>query len=119
LLSLPRLLGTTLADVPAGVPYLSADPALVRQWRERLDHLAGFRVGVAWRGSRHSDEQGRSIPLRDFAPLAAVPGVRLVSLQRGPGAEELAAAAAPAAYELGEGVDGAAGAFMDTAAVVR
>ena len=36
LLSLPRLLGTTVANVPARVPYIAADPALVDCWRERL-----------------------------------------------------------------------------------
>ena len=35
----------------------------------------------------------RSIPLAEFAPLAEVPGVRLISLQKGAGTEQLAAAA--------------------------
>jgi ADP-heptose:LPS heptosyltransferase len=100
------------------VPYLFADPALVRQWQERLRPLTGFRIGIAWRGSKYSDEQHRSLPLRSFAPLAALPGVRLVSLQRGAGAEQLAAAAALAVADLGSGVD-EAGAFVDTAAVMQ
>ena len=37
LLSLPRLLGTTRAGIPAGVPYLFADPALVESWRRQRD----------------------------------------------------------------------------------
>jgi tetratricopeptide (TPR) repeat protein len=118
LLSLPHLLGTTLESVPAAVPYLSADPSLVRQWWEQLRPLTGFRIGIAWQGSKYSDEQRRSLPLRSLAPLAAVPGVRLVSLQKGAGVEQLAAAADLGVAELGEGVD-QAGAFVDTAAVMQ
>jgi hypothetical protein len=59
------------------------------------------------------------MPLSAFAPMSAVPGVRLVSLQKGAGREQLGAAGAPAVTELGDGVDEAAGAFMDTAAVLR
>ena len=33
LMSLPAILKTTLATVPASVPYLFADPALVEHWR--------------------------------------------------------------------------------------
>ena len=66
LVSLPRLLGTTPETVPAAVPYLSADPALVRQWHERLRPLTGFRVGVAWQGNPTHPEQHRFMPLRSL-----------------------------------------------------
>ena len=33
LMSLPGLLGTTLATIPASVPYLAAEPAKLEQWR--------------------------------------------------------------------------------------
>ncbi len=36
LMSLPVAFGTTLATIPANVPYLSADPATVERWRPRL-----------------------------------------------------------------------------------
>src|SRR5262249_39924272 len=51
LLSLPRIFGTTLATVPADVPYLSADPALVQRWRQELAGAPGLKVGVAWQGN--------------------------------------------------------------------
>jgi Flp pilus assembly protein TadD len=92
LLSLPRLLHTTLATVPADVPYLKADPALVETWRRRLQPLDGFRVGIAWQGNPHHKwDRWRSAPLAALAPVAGVPGLRLVSLQQGPGAEQLPA----------------------------
>ncbi len=53
--------------------------------------MPGFKVGIAWQGDPHyPDDRHRSILLAHFAALAAVPGVRLVSLQKGHGREQLA-----------------------------
>ncbi|HJT76014.1 MAG TPA: tetratricopeptide repeat protein, partial [Gemmataceae bacterium] len=121
LLSLPGLLGTTLATVPAGVPYLHAEPERVARWRQRLGAASEFRVGVVWQGNpRHAWDRHRSTPLACFAPLAEVAGVGLYSLQKGPGVEQLRAAAGrPAVVDLGEELDAAGGAFRDTAAVMQ
>src|SRR5438874_8274353 len=37
---LPGILRTTLATIPADIPYLSADPELVQKWRKDLDRFA-------------------------------------------------------------------------------
>ena len=86
-----------------------------RNWR-RID---GFKIGIVWQGSRdfHLDHL-RSIPLAQFAPLASLPGVRLVSLQKGFGSEQVAAVDFPV-LDLSGRLDEAAGPFMDTAAVIR
>src|SRR5262249_13511851 len=90
LMSLPALLGTTLRTVPADVPYLAADPDLVGRWRRELARLPGVKVGIAWQGNPdYPWDRHRSVPLREFAPLARVPGVCLVGLQKGPGTEQL------------------------------
>ncbi len=60
----------------------------------------------------------RSIPLPHFAPLAAVPGVRLVSLQKGFGCEQIAGIDFPL-VDWSTRIDAAAGPFMDTAAIVK
>ena len=50
----------------------------------------GFKIGIVWQGNpKFGDDQFRSIPLRCFEPLARVEGVKLVSLQQGPGTEQL------------------------------
>src|SRR5262249_36015375 len=51
LMSLPGLLGVTLEDTVAAVPYLKADEARVEAWRSRLAQVEGFRVGVVWQGN--------------------------------------------------------------------
>jgi hypothetical protein len=90
LMSLPAVFGTTLETVPADVPYLSADPDRVERWRRFLAELPGRKVGVAGQGNpRHRWDRFRSAPLSAFAPLAAVPGVTLVSLQHGLAAAQI------------------------------
>ncbi len=120
LLSLPRVLGTTLASVPANVPYVFADNDLVKRWQGELKRLNGFRVGIAWQGDpAYRCDRDRSIPLRHFAPLARVPGVRLINLQKGPGVEQLREVAGLVpVLDLGPRLDEKTGAFMDTAAVM-
>lgn len=82
-LDLPALFGTTLASVPAAVPYLQAEPEAAACWRVRADALEGRRIGLCWAGgARYQHDRRRSIPTAALAPLAAVPGVSWVSLQK-------------------------------------
>ncbi|HJT78306.1 MAG TPA: DUF6165 family protein [Gemmataceae bacterium] len=121
LVSLPGLLGTTLSNIPAEVPYLFADPDLVAHWRRELAPVSGFRVGIAWQGSpQHPWDRHRSIPLNLFEPLARIPGIRLISLQQGHGTEQLTSLADRIPIlTLGELLDKASGPFMDTAAILH
>ena len=121
LVSLPRLLGTTLATVPADVPYLFADADLVERWQRELSGYHAFRVGIAWQGNpKFPGDRTRSIPLRHYAPLARVEGVRLFSLQKGAGSEQLREPGKDfPVIDLGRVLDEKTGAFMDTAAVMK
>lgn len=80
LLSMPHAFGTTLADIPARVPYLHASAERVEAWRQRLP--AGTRrVGIAWSGNPlHTNDRNRSIPLALFRAIQAQ-GCTFVSLQ--------------------------------------
>jgi tetratricopeptide (TPR) repeat protein len=119
LLSLPGIFHTTPDTVPADVPYLFADPGLVQHWQRELGSGLEFRVGIAWQGNpKFKADRQRSIPLAEFAPLAAVEGVKLYSLQKGFGSEQVKAVSFPV-VDLGPRLDETAGAFMDTAAVMR
>jgi tetratricopeptide (TPR) repeat protein len=117
LLSLPGILKTSVTTIPAPIPYLAAKPALVEQWRKRLSQLDGFKIGISWQGNpKFRGDNFRSIPLRYFAPLAQVPGVHLISVQKGVGTEQLAEfrklfPVMDLASELGD--------FADTAAVLK
>jgi hypothetical protein len=119
-MSLPRILGTTLETVPATVPYLQARSELVDKWRGELSKVSGLKVGIAWQGSpRYRADWQRSIPLARFKPLAGVRGVKLVSLQKGPGQEQLSGIGFPV-WDLAERLDTSeTGPFLDTAAVMQ
>ncbi|HEY2009256.1 MAG TPA: tetratricopeptide repeat protein [Rhizomicrobium sp.] len=117
LMSLPLAFGVTLDGIPAPVPYLRAEPERAASWRARLG-TGGFRVGIAWQGKPGVIDEGRSIALREFAPLAAIPGVRLISLQKGLGSGQLADADF-ATETLGADFDSGPDAFLDSAAVMQ
>jgi tetratricopeptide (TPR) repeat protein len=120
LMSLPFRFGTTLATIPAEVPYLTADPGLVAEWKQKLSGHEGFRVGIAWQGNPgFAADRLRSFPLDLFESLARVEGVQLVSLQKGAGTEQLKELAGRfPVIDLGSALDEASGPFMDTAAVM-
>ena len=121
LLSLPRIFHTTLETIPAEVPYLFADEELIAKWREVLGRIEGFKVGINWQGNpKYPGDRQRSMPLAHFQPLAEVPGVRLVSLQHGLGTEQIPQVADRFEVVQLEGdIDRSAGAFMDTAAIMK
>jgi tetratricopeptide (TPR) repeat protein len=123
LLSLPLALNTRLDTIPAQVPYLAAEPERIAHWRQRLRTLPGLRIGVAWQGNVAVEKliwaRGRSIPLAVLEPLAQLAGVRLVSLQKGPGVEQLRTVPfAERIVDLGAELDCGPDAFLDTAAVM-
>lgn len=121
LLSLPGMLGATDRNVPAAVPYLFADPALAERWREEIGPPKGLRIGIAWQGNPvFPQDCHRRIPLGAFAPLARIPGVRLIGLQRGFGREQLADAPTHGmeVVDLGGRLEAAGGGFVETAAAI-
>jgi hypothetical protein len=90
LLSLPSFLGIPPEAKVAAVPYLKADPERVEYWRSELANIQGLKVGITWQGSKvHKGDRLRSVALTRFAPLAAIPGVTLLSIQKGAGTEQL------------------------------
>lgn len=116
LLSLPDLLAIDQDAIAGDVPYLRADPSLLAPWRNRLG--GGVKIGIAWRGGEPMFEgRRRSIPLAAFAPLAALPGVRLISLQKGEGRQDIDAVPFGVEDPTDE-MDEGEGAFLDTAAVM-
>ena len=119
LLHIPRALGLDPKRYAENVPYISADPARVKSWARKMASK-DFKVGICWGGNRESPaEKGRSAPLEAFAPLAAIPGVRLFSLQKGQPVEEIKTASfRRELYDFGDQFDADGQAFLDTAAIM-
>jgi tetratricopeptide (TPR) repeat protein len=155
MLSLPRIFGTSMQSIPRAVPYLSPASRLVEYWKSAecevrsaeskvplsTTHSAlctpQFFIGIAWQGSpTYRYDRQRSIPLVQFGRLAEVDSIRLVSLQKGPGTEQLLKECGVRSAECGvekkpnairtvqsalctPELDGASGPFMDTAALMK
>ena len=119
LVSLPRAFKTRADTIPAAIPYLRAEEALIAKWAERIGRY-GFRIGISWQGSPNPKaDMARAMPLRSFAPLARIPGVRLISLQKNGGVDQLADGEHGfVVEELGQDFDAGPDAFVDTAAVM-
>ena len=120
MLSLPLVFGTTLATIPAKVPYIATDEALVDKWRARLGG-GDFKIGICWSGSltHIKGHNGRIFPLTCLEPLAKLLGVRLVSLQKGEGEGDLKSLPAGITVDSFDDLDAGPDAFVDTAAIMR
>ncbi len=83
LMSLPGVLGHPRGAFPSG-PFITVDDAARERWEERLVHTgSALRVGMVWSGSRTNPAgRYRSVPIAALAPLADVPGVVYVDLQK-------------------------------------
>jgi len=112
--SLPLAFSTTLATIPSPGGYLSADPARVALWRQRLGPARRPRVAIAWRGSAaHRNDASRSIDLARLAPHLPA-GIEYLSLQKDMRAGDAAALRAiPGARDLGASLED----FDDSAAL--
>jgi tetratricopeptide (TPR) repeat protein len=119
LMSLPHRL--KLSSIPTAAPYLRAEPRRVEAWRARVG-TGGLKVGISWQGGVWQGGPAvtaRSFHLRELFALCRLGGVRLISLQKNLGVEQLAALPPGMRVEtLGEDFDSGPDAFADTAAVM-
>ena len=122
MMSVPAALGTDLHSIPSSAAYLSADVDRVAEWRARLGDAGRYRIGIAWQGNLEHEQEslrGRSIPLEAFGPLLEVPDITWISLQKGPGSEQLASVPWRDRVRSYEGqLDCGPDAFQDTAAIM-
>jgi ADP-heptose:LPS heptosyltransferase len=119
LMSIPAIVGTTPTRNIPPAPYMRAEPERTARWAERLGP-DGFKIGIVWQGNpSHARDRTRSLPLAAFAPLADTAGLRLISLQKGFGAEQIATVPFRDRIEaLVDSADVTAGALLDHAALI-
>lgn len=124
MLDIPYHLATRLDNIPANIPYLSANSARMVQVASILNAcLPGgsasvTKVGLCWKGnSRYKADAQRSFGLTVLDPLLSVPGVRYFSLQPDTRVEFLAWAG-PCGVDLGHEIDADGPPFRETAALI-
>lgn len=110
LLSLPRILGTTLGSIPSEAPYLAVDSKRADAYRQRLEP-SKKNVGLVWSGNPdRQDDILRSCPIEAITPLIEIENTRIISLQVGNSANELPQGILDFGAEFGD--------FADTAAAI-
>lgn len=120
LMSLPLAFGATLESLPQAEGYLRAEPERIARWRTRLG-TEGFKIGVVWQGSTqpYALPLQRSYPLAVLRGVAGLEGVRLISLQKVNGLDQLDTLPDGMVVEsLGDDFDPGPDAFVDTAAAI-
>lgn len=121
LMSLPFALGIATDAELNAESWIAADSEREHHWRHWLDESVpakNMRIGIAWRGNPdYRKDATRSLALDHFTALARIPGVSLVSLQKGPGEDEIAALAQTVPTIVPPDLD-RDGAFLDTAALL-
>ncbi len=93
-LSMPYALQISALNPGHPPPYIFHFSDREAHWERLIRRDSGFIVGIHWQGNPEAERDfgstGRSLALETLAPLASIPGVRLVSLQKGSGSEQMA-----------------------------
>ncbi len=117
LMDLPRVFMPTpdTAPPPAKLTIPEAARAKAREWLKPAGNR--FTVGVVWSGSvTFKNNRKRAVGVERFLPLAELPGVQLVSLQKGPREGDLdSSGASGVMLDVGRKVQD----FAETAAVIE
>lgn len=125
LMSLPAIFSDTEATIPRTIPYIFPDPARLHHWHHYFAQDSNFKIGICWQPDTHNDISRmpiarRGIPVALFEKISGIPGVRLYSLQKKEGLDQLRTLPASMNIQLfDESFDVAHGSFVDTAAVMQ
>jgi len=116
IMSIPGILGITLANLPRPVNYLNPDAGLARQWQDRLGPKTRLRVGLSWSGRRDAWlNQHKGMPFEQALNLVQNnPALEWYNLQIDATEEESAALAAVGVRLFPGSITG----FHDTAALI-
>ena len=123
LLSIPRLLcQLNRTAEPCSRPYLKAGSATSEHWEKKLSASQTLLVGLHWQGNPDAERgllAGRSLPLELLAPLADLPGLEFISLQKGAGSEQLEGCSFRRSFVNAQEDISEALSFVDTAAILE
>ena len=99
----------------------------MEHWKQKLANNTDLKVGVCWQGnSRYSTPflraavAAKSLAAHKFTPFGTVPGIRLYSLQKENGTEQIKKLSPDFnLHTFDDTFDQTNGRFMDTAAVIK
>jgi hypothetical protein len=120
LLDVADQLNIDVNSIPCEDRYLQPSINLINFWKKQIhSQKRSMNIGIAWQGNPdHQADQFRSFALSYFEPLSRINDVRLFSLQRRHGLDQLSAWKGDSIVQFDQNLDTSSGAFMDTAAIV-
>jgi tetratricopeptide (TPR) repeat protein len=120
LMSMPLAFKTTIESIPNQIPYIHTSLERQARWKEYLGRT-GFKIAICWQGNKQGKiDIGRSFSVNLFQDIAKIKGVRLISLQKNEGVEQLMKLPEGMKVEtLPDNFDSAENTFLDSAAVIN
>ena len=90
LMSLPKIYYEKTKTFPSQINFIPKDKKITLKWKERLNEIKGFKVGINWQGRKtYEVDHLRSIPLNYFNDLFNIEKINFISLQKGFGLEQI------------------------------
>ena len=119
LMSLPLAFQTKLDSIPSQVPYLFPPADKINFWKNYIGD-EGFKIGISWQGGWGKEWMERSFPLHLLEDISKIKGIRLISLQKSTGTDQLAVLPNGMSIEvLPDYFDNDGHAFLDSMAVMK
>ena len=118
LLSLPYKFSTTLKNIPFNEKYLFPNGDRIIKWKKTFDYKF-YNIGINWQASPNPDlDIGRSFKLEYFYDISTVKKIKLYSLQKFNGLDQINENIKKLKLNIIDNFDEEA-AFVDTAAIIE
>ena len=118
LLSLPLAFKTNINNIPSATPYLYANFEAVKYWGNKINKKK-YNIGICWNGSSFSNDEERSILLKEFSNISNLKNINLFSLQKNDGLDQITKNLTKMNIQnFSENLD-KKGAFLDSAAIIK
>jgi len=121
LMSLPKIYYEKTKTFPSQINFIPKDKKIALKWKERLNEIKGFKVGINWQGSKtNKSNHLRSIPLNYFNDLFNIEKINFISLQKGFGVEQIKNFKhKDKLYDFSKEVDNGENIFEDTIGILQ
>lgn len=119
LMSLPLAFRTIITNIPYEFGYIRSPSEQLTHWRDYIGSDK-FKIAICWQGNPTAEiDIGRSFPVALFETISSIPGVRLISLQKNAGSDQLDHLPNGMKVEvLPDYFDNRGDAFVDSAAIL-
>ena len=121
LMSLPKIYYEKTKTFPSQINFIPKDKKIALKWKERLNEIKGFKVGINWQGNKaYKSDHLRSIPLNYFNDLFNIEKINFISLQKGFGLEQIKNFKhKDKLYDFSKEVDNGENIFEDTIGILQ